>query len=67
MPEMDGLEALRRLRAAGSKAAIGVVSASALAHDEREAMEIGADFFMRKPYDERELLAHISRVLSGRR
>jgi PAS domain S-box-containing protein len=66
MPEMDGLEAIRRMRDAGSKAAIGVLSASALVDDERQALAIGADFFMRKPYDERELFAWLTRVLAVR-
>jgi len=66
MPEMDGLEAIRRLRDAGSNAAIGVLSASALLDDERQALAIGADFFMRKPYDERELFAWIARFHTAR-
>ena len=66
MPEMDGLETIRRMRDAGSKAAIGVLSASALVDDEKRALAIGADFFMRKPYDERDLFAWIARVLAVR-
>jgi PAS domain S-box-containing protein len=63
MPGIGGLEAIRRLRAAGSKAAIGAISASGLADEEREALSVGADFFLRKPYDERELLARVARAL----
>jgi CheY-like chemotaxis protein len=66
MPDMDGFEAIRRLRAAGSKTAIGVLTASALADDEHQALAIGADFFMRKPYDERVLFDRIARVLAAR-
>jgi signal transduction histidine kinase len=66
MAEMNGLTAIRRLKDAGSKAAIGVLSASALPEDEREAAALGVDFFLRKPYDERDLLDHIARVLSAR-
>ena len=66
MPDMDGLEAIRQMRAAGSKAAIGVLTASALAADEPDALANGADFFMRKPYDERELFKQIARVLGDR-
>ena len=50
---------------AGSSAAIGALSASALAEDERLALEYGADFFLRKPYDYRELLDEIARVLEA--
>ena len=63
MPEMGGLEAIRRLRAAGSRAAIGALSASALDDDERQALSFGADFFLGKPYDDRELMDRITRVL----
>ena len=65
MPGMDGLEAIRQLRAAGSTAAIGVLTASAFAN-EPEALAVGADFFLRKPYDERDLFTMISRVLGTR-
>jgi PAS domain S-box-containing protein len=66
MPEMDGFEAIRRLRAAGSTAVIGVLSASALGNDERQAISIGADFFIRKPYDDRELFERIAHALVAR-
>jgi PAS domain S-box-containing protein len=65
MPGMGGLEAIRRLRAAGSRAAIGALSASALADDERQALALGADFFLGKPYDDLELMARIARVLEA--
>jgi CheY-like chemotaxis protein len=63
MPGIGGLEAIRRMRDAGSRAAIGALSASALADDERQALTLGADFFLGKPYDERELMTRIERVL----
>ncbi len=63
MPGMGGLEAIRRLRAAGSQAAIGALSASALDDDERQALALGADFFLGKPFDDRELMERIARVL----
>ena len=66
MPGMNGLEAIRRLRAAGSKAAIGALTAGAFGDDEREALRVGADFFIRKPYDDRELLDGLARVLEAR-
>ena len=63
MPGMGGLEAIQRMRAAGSTAAIGALSASALADDERQSLAFGADFFLGKPYDNRELMDRIARVL----
>ena len=66
MPGMNGLEAIRRLRAAGSRALIGALTAGAFGDDEREALRAGADFFMRKPFDDRQLLDRLSRVLEAR-
>ena len=66
MPGMNGLEAIRRLRAAGSRAAIGALTAGAFGDDEREALRAGADFFIRKPFDDRELFDALSRALAGR-
>jgi PAS domain S-box-containing protein len=65
MSGMGGLEAIRRMRAAGSNAAIGALSASALAEDERLARAFGADFFLRKPYEYTELQDKISSVLAA--
>jgi len=62
MPEMDGFEVIQRMRAAGSRAAIGALTASVLADDEQQALAVGADFFLRKPFDHRELLARIAQV-----
>ena len=65
MPGMNGLEAIRRLRADGSNAAIGALTAGAFGDDEREALRAGADFFLRKPFNDRELLDDLARVLVG--
>jgi PAS domain S-box-containing protein len=65
MPGMNGLEAISRLRAAGSRAAIGALTAGAFGNDEREALRAGADFFMRKPFDARELLDGLTRVFAA--
>jgi PAS domain S-box-containing protein len=65
MRGMDGLEAIRRMRSAQSRAAIGTLSASALDEDERLARAVGADFYMRKPYDYGELLDQIARALAA--
>jgi CheY-like chemotaxis protein len=66
MPGTDGLEAIRRLRRSGSKAAIFAVTASGLADTETEARESGVDAFVRKPYREGELLAAIGERLGAR-
>jgi PAS domain S-box-containing protein len=63
MPGMGGLDAIRRLRADGSRAAIGALSSSALAGDERQALLFGADFFLGKPFEDRVLMDRIARAL----
>jgi PAS domain S-box-containing protein len=62
LPEMNGFEVIQRMRAAGSGAAIGALTASIVADDERQALASGADFFMRKPFDNRGLLDRIAQV-----
>ncbi len=66
MPGMGGLEAVRRLRESGSKTVIIAVTASSLAEAEEEARDAGADAFVRKPYQEGELLAVIGERLGVR-
>ncbi len=66
MPGMGGLEGIRQLRQGGSKAAIFSVTASGLASSEDEARAAGVDGFVRKPYQEGELLAAIGERLGVR-
>jgi signal transduction histidine kinase/CheY-like chemotaxis protein len=66
MPGMNGIEVIRRLRAAGSMAVIGALTAGAFGDDEREAQRAGGDFFIRKPFSERELLAELARSFAAR-
>ena len=54
------------MRQSGSKAAIFSVTASGLADTENEARESGVDAFVRKPYQEGELLAVIGERLGVR-
>jgi len=66
MPGMGGLEAIRRLRHGGSRAAIIAVTASGLPDRESEARDAGADAFLRKPTRENELLAAIGELAGVR-
>ncbi len=50
MPGIVGLEAIRALRERGSKAAIIAVTANALPDVQLEAYRMGADNFLRKPF-----------------
>ena len=66
MPGIGGLETIRRLRAAHSMVQIFAVTASGLADTEPEARDAGVDAFVRKPYQEAELLATIGERLGVR-
>lgn len=65
MPEMDGLEATRRIKAspAGPTTAILAVTASVLEESEKEAVSAGADGFIRKPFRKAEVFSELRRVL----
>jgi DNA-binding NtrC family response regulator len=64
MPEMDGIEVCRRLRADDVLAEVPVVMVTAL--DDRDSrlrsIEAGADNFISKPFDRTELLAHVQTI-----
>ena len=66
MPEVDGLELCRRLRAAGVAAPILVVSARPGQEMHRRALEAGADEFIRKPFDNAELVSRLRYWLTVR-
>jgi two-component system cell cycle response regulator DivK len=63
LPDMDGLEALRRLRLAERTAATPVLAVTAQAmHGDRERFEeAGFDGYLSKPVDIDELLAAVER------
>lgn len=64
MPIMDGLEALKRLKAMEATRHIPVIMLSASVVDNEAALESGARFFIRKPFDGRELIDAIKRAAS---
>lgn len=65
MPDIDGLEAIRRLRQAGSRAALVLFTASSLGVDglDVQAAAAGADAVLTKPYREADLLDAIGTLL----
>ncbi len=68
MPEMDGLEACKRLKANPETAHIPVVFLSALSRvEERMAgYAAGGDEYISKPFDEQELLVKIELALNSK-
>ncbi len=55
MPDMDGIELLRRLRETQPDAAVVLMTAFATVETAREAFKLGADDFIQKPFDVDEL------------
>src|ERR1043166_6490871 len=65
LPGIDGLEVCRRLRAAPEGAALPVVMLTARGEDVDKivGLELGADDYLAKPFNPRELLARLRAVL----
>ena len=66
LPDGDGLEVLRDLRARGDRTAVIVLSARGSTDDRVHGLEHGADDYLGKPFHLRELLARIRAVLQRR-
>jgi two-component system phosphate regulon response regulator OmpR len=67
MPGVDGLTALRKLRAAGDDIPVIMLTARADDVDRIVGLELGADDYLGKPFNPRELLARVQAVLRRRR
>jgi signal transduction histidine kinase/CheY-like chemotaxis protein len=68
MPEMDGLEAARRIKATGAstQTRIIAVTAHALEEERMQITKAGCDDFIRKPYHNTEIFDALSRHLGLR-
>jgi len=62
LPDMDGLEVCRRLRE-GSDVAVLMLTARGDATDRIVGLELGADDYLPKPFEPRELLARLKAIL----
>ncbi|HEV2859958.1 MAG TPA: response regulator transcription factor [Pyrinomonadaceae bacterium] len=63
MPGMNGFEVLRRLRAEGSGVHVLMLTARGEDVDRIVGLEIGADDYLPKPFNPRELVARVNAVL----
>ena len=63
LPGMDGFEVLRRLRAAGTKSPVLMLTARDEEVDKVIGLELGADDYLTKPFGLRELLSRIKALL----
>ena len=62
LPDMDGMEVLKSVRK-WSNLPVVVVSARNHEHDKVEALDYGADDYLVKPFEMKELMARINAVL----
>jgi two-component system, OmpR family, response regulator len=63
LPTTDGREVLRRLRAIGGKLPVIIVTARDGIDDRIDGLDLGADDYLVKPFEIRELLARMRAVL----
>ena len=63
LPDMDGYEVLRRLRAARVKTPILILSGLNSLDDKIKGLGVGADDYLTKPFDKRELVARIQAIV----
>jgi DNA-binding response OmpR family regulator len=66
LPEMDGITVCRRLRSQGNQAAILMLTARDTVDDRVTGLDAGADDYLVKPFEIKELLARL-RALARRR
>ena len=66
MPVMDGLEVLRRIREEGNTTPVILLTAKTQVDDKVQGLELGADDYVSKPFDARELIARIKAVARPR-
>jgi two-component system cell cycle response regulator CtrA len=63
LPDMDGYEVLRRLRAARVRTPILILSGLDALNDKVKGLGFGADDFLTKPFEPRELIARIHAIV----
>ena len=66
MPKMDGLTVLRRLRAKGNNIPVLMLTSKSEIDDRVTGLDCGANDYLTKPFDTKELLARIRAMTRGR-
>ncbi len=64
MPKMDGIEALQLIRKADENAKVVMITAAGQKDKMMQAIKHGASEFIAKPYDAKEVVDLINKVLS---
>ncbi len=62
MPKMDGINALKRIRNSGNQIPVLLLTAKAEIDDKVLGLDSGANYYLTKPFDSKELLAAIRAV-----
>lgn len=63
LPKLDGIEVCRRLRAIGDRTPVLMLTARDAVEDRVSGLEAGADDYLIKPYDVRELRARLAAIM----
>ncbi len=63
LPDIDGVEVARTLRGSGDRTPILMLTARAAIEDRVDGLEAGADDYLVKPYDVRELQARLKAIM----
>jgi len=63
LPEMDGLDVLRSMRARQNKAAVMILTARGTPEEKVKGLDLGADDYMIKPFDIGEFEARVRSLL----
>ena len=63
LPRLDGIEVCRRLRGAGDRTPVLMLTARDSVDDRVAGLEAGADDYLVKPYDVRELRARLTAIM----
>jgi two-component system OmpR family response regulator len=66
LPKRDGLEVLRRLRQSGNIVPVIVITAREGVDDRIKGLDLGADDYLIKPFDIKELLARLRAIVRRR-
>ncbi len=62
MPEVDGITVLKRLRETGSDLPVLLLTAKSEVDDKVLGLDSGADYYLTKPFDAKELLAAVRAI-----